>query len=137
MKVTIVTPEKRLLLNQEVDEVTVPAFKGELNILPGHAPLMTTLETGIMKWKLAGVEGQQLAAISWGYCQVSPEGVNILADIAVLAEEIDLAEKQKFLDDADKKILNETLSDDDWKALQRDITLARAAIEAVPAAKKV
>ena len=53
-KLTIVTPEKRILVGQEVEEVTVPAFKGELNILPGHAPLMTTLETGVMKWKLKG-----------------------------------------------------------------------------------
>ena len=89
-KLTIVTPEKRLLLNQEVEEVTVPAFKGELNILPGHAPLITTLETGVMKWKLKGDAKQFQAVISWGYCQVSPEGVNILSDIADLPEEIDV-----------------------------------------------
>jgi len=128
-KLTIVTPEKRLLVNQEVEEVTVPAFKGELNILPGHAPLITTLETGVMKWKLAGVEKQDQAVISWGYCQVSPGGVSILADVADLPEEINVADKKKFLVDAEKKILHETLNDDEWNSLQAGIARAHADIE--------
>lgn len=135
-KLTIVTPEKRLLLNQEVEEVTVPAFKGELNILPGHAPLITTLETGVMKWKLKGEARQSLAAISWGYCQVSSEGVNILADIADLPEEIDADAKKQFLNDAEKKLANETLTDEEWNQLQREVARARADIEIAPSAKK-
>lgn len=128
-KLTIVTPEKRLLVNQEVEEVTVPAFKGELNILPGHAPLITTLETGVMKWKLKGIEKQDQAVISWGYCQVSPEGVSILADVADLPEEINVADKKKFLVDAEKTILHETLNDDEWNSLQAGIARAQADIE--------
>jgi ATP synthase, F1 epsilon subunit (delta in mitochondria) len=135
-KLTIVTPEKRLLVDQEVEEVTVPAFKGELNILPGHAPLITTLETGVMKWKLKGEAKQAAAVISWGYCQVSPEGVNILADIADLPEEIDAEAKKQFLAEADKKILNDSLDDVEWTSLQRDIARARAALEVAPSAKK-
>ena len=135
-KLTIVTPEKRLLLNQDVEEVTVPAFKGELNILPGHAPLITTLETGVMKWKLKGDAKQSQAVISWGYCQVSPEGVNILADIADLPEEIDVDAKKQLLNDSEKKLANETLTDEEWSQVQREIARARADIEIAPLAKK-
>lgn len=128
-KLTIVTPEKRILVGQEVEEVTVPAFKGELNILPGHAPLITTLETGVMKWKLKGKELQQLAVISWGYCQVSPEGVNILANIAELPEEIDLEMTKTQLAESEKKVMNELITDEDWTEFQREWAHARAKID--------
>lgn len=137
-KLTIVTPEKRILVGQEVEEVTVPAFKGELNILPGHAPLITTLETGVMKWKLKGQERQELAVISWGYCQVSPEGVNILANIAELAEEIDLEMTKTQLAESEKRVMNELITDEDWAEFQRDWAHARAKLEIagqVPAKK--
>ncbi|KHD87304.1 MAG: ATP synthase subunit epsilon [Bdellovibrio sp. ArHS] len=135
-KLTIVTPEKRILVGQEVEEVTVPAFKGELNILPGHAPLITTLETGVMKWKLKGKERQELAVISWGYCQVSPEGVNILANIADLPEEIDLEMTKAYLAESEKKVMNELITDEDWTEFQREWARARAKIEVASQAKK-
>ena len=89
-KLNLVTPEKKLVADQELEEVTVPAFVGELHILPGHAPLMTTLEPGILKYKLKGSPEFVKIAISWGYCQVSTESVNVLAESAVSADEIDL-----------------------------------------------
>ncbi|KYG70853.1 ATP synthase F1 subunit epsilon [Bdellovibrio bacteriovorus] len=135
-KLTIVTPEKRILVGQEVEEVTVPAFKGELNILPGHAPLITTLETGVMKWKLKGKERQETAVISWGYCQVSPEGVNILANIADLPEEIDLEMTKAYLAESEKKVMNEVITDEDWVEFQREWARARAKIEVASQAKK-
>lgn len=128
-KLTIVTPEKRLLINQEIEEMTLPAFKGELNILPGHAPMITTLETGVMKWKLKGQERQFHAVISWGYCQVSSEGVNVLANIADLPEEIDVEETKQFLSETEKKAMNELIPDEDWEEFQREWARARAKLE--------
>lgn len=135
-KLTIVTPEKRILVGQEVEEVTVPAFKGELNILPGHAPLITTLETGVMKWKQKGKDLQQLAVISWGYCQVSPEGVNILANIAELPEEIDLEMTKTQLAESEKRVMNELITDEDWAEFQREWAHARAKIDVAGLALK-
>lgn len=129
LKLTIVTPEKRLLINQEVEELTVPGFKGELNILPGHAPLITTLGTGVMKWKLKGQERQELAVISWGYCQVSPEGVNVLANMAELPSEINIEATQKFLAESEHRIMNELISEEDWVQFQRDWAFARAKLD--------
>lgn len=133
-KLTIVTPEKRLLVNQDVDEVTVPAFKGELNILPGHAPLITTLETGVMKWKINGKE--DVAVISWGYCQVSTEGVNILANVADLPEDIDIEATKEFLIATEKKALNDLIPDEDWDQFQREWTRAKAKLDVAQTTKK-
>jgi len=65
-KLNLVTPDKKIVTDQELDEVTLPAYAGELNILPGHAPLMTTLTAGALKYKLKGQESEELA-VSWGY----------------------------------------------------------------------
>lgn len=129
-KLTIVTPERRLVIDQEIEEVTVPGFKGELNIFPGHAPLITTLETGVMKWKIQGQEKQNQVVISWGYCQVSTEGVNVLANIAELPEEIDLVATRESLAKSEKHVLNEIITDADWTEFQREWTHSRVKIEA-------
>ncbi|MCB0350581.1 MAG: ATP synthase F1 subunit epsilon, partial [Bdellovibrionales bacterium] len=86
---TLVTPQKKLLTDVEIEEVIVPAFRGQLNILPGHAPLMTTLTAGTLKVRRKGETAFKSAAISWGYCEVSSNGVNVLADTAEWPEEID------------------------------------------------
>ncbi len=89
LMLTLVTPEKKLLTDVEVEEVFVPGFRGELNILPGHAPLMTTLSTGVMRYRLKGSTELKSVVVSWGYCEVNPNGVLILAETAERAEEID------------------------------------------------
>lgn len=129
LKLTILTPERRLLVNQEVEEVTVPGFRGELNILEGHAPLITTLETGVLRWKLKGKERQDLAAISWGYCQVNAQGVNVLADIVDTPEEIDLQSTKDKLSKAELKIMNEVVSEEDIKALTKEMAHSRVKID--------
>lgn len=130
-KLTLVTPEKRLVTDQEIDEVTVPAFKGELNILPGHAPLITTLETGVLKYKLKG-QAEQKAAISWGYCQVSPQGVNILAEYAATPVDIQIEELKKALAEAERKLSTESLDEEQWAAAQREVAKARTGMEIFP-----
>jgi F-type H+-transporting ATPase subunit epsilon len=130
-KLTLVTPEKRLVLDQEIDEVTVPAFRGELNILPGHAPLITTLETGVLRYKLKGQESQ-MVSISWGYCQVSPTGVNILAEYAVAPVDLHIEELKKSLADAERRLGTESLTEEQWAEAQRDVAKARTGMEIFP-----
>jgi len=129
LKLTILTPERRLLVTQEVEEVTVPGFRGELNILEGHAPLITTLETGVLRWKLKGKDRQDLAAISWGYCQVNAQGVNVLGAIVDTPEEIDLPSAKEKLANAEKKIMNEVTSEEEISALTKEIAHSRVKIE--------
>ena len=98
---TLVTPEKKIVAGAEIEEVFVPGFAGELNILPGHAPLMTNLETGVLRYRLKGESKTHSVAVSWGYCQVNPLGVNVLAETAELPEDIDLARAEATLKSAE------------------------------------
>ena len=93
----IVTPHRKLVSGLEVEEAFVPAHQGELNILPGHAPLVSTLDPGLLKYRLKGEDTLQILAISWGYVQVTPLGVNILAETAESKEEVNLEEVKKQL----------------------------------------
>jgi len=87
-KLFFATPERKIVADLELDEITVPGQLGELNILEGHAPLMTTLEPGIVRYTLKNGEKKKMA-ISWGYCQISADGVTVLAESAALAEDLD------------------------------------------------
>lgn len=125
-KLTFLTPEKKLVIDQEIETVILPAYRGELQILPGHSPLMTTLSTGIVAWKLKGESGFKKAVISWGYCQVYTSGVYLLADIADLPHEIDVKESNEYLNKAESRLATEFLDDDHWNSLQREIARVKA-----------
>lgn len=101
---TLVTPEKKLVSAQEIEEIFVPAYRGELNILPGHAPLMTTLRTGVLKYRLKGESTLHYVAISRGYCQVNPFGVNVLTETAERPEDLDAERIEQALKDAERKL---------------------------------
>ena len=133
-KLNLMTPEKKMVAGQELEEITVPAFKGELNILPGHAPLMTTLEPGILSYKLKNGETMKVA-IGWGYCQVSPEAVNILAELAYAKSEINIKTVQDQLKVEEAKLVNVTLDDRDWDLTQHEIARLKAELELAGAAK--
>ncbi len=90
LSLSLVTPSKKLFADLSVEEVFVPSFRGELNILDGHAPLIATLSTGILKYRKEGESQLQTFAISWGYLEISNNRVTILAETAESAAEIDL-----------------------------------------------
>jgi F-type H+-transporting ATPase subunit epsilon len=79
----------RSLVNEQVDEVQIPGADGYLGILPGHTPLLTTLQVGEL-WYRQGPEKHYLA-IAFGFAEVQPDRITILAQIAEKAGEIDLA----------------------------------------------
>ncbi len=79
----------RLLVNEPVDEVQIPGSEGYLGVLPGHTPLLTTLQVGTL-WYRQGQEKHYLS-IAFGFAEVQPDQVTILAQIAERADEIDLA----------------------------------------------
>jgi F-type H+-transporting ATPase subunit epsilon len=123
MNLTFVTPEKKILVNQPVESVVVPAFRGEIDIREGHAPLMTTMQVGIMRWKNKGgadAHKEQKAVVSWGYCEVSPDGVKVLADIVDFPDEIDATTAKQTLINIEKTMVQQTLSDKDLEEAQRE-----------------
>jgi F-type H+-transporting ATPase subunit epsilon len=90
----VVTPD-RAIVHEEVDEVQLPGTEGYLGILPGHTPLLTGLGAGQV-WYRKGTE-KFFLSIAFGFAEVLPGEVRLLAQIAERAEEIDLtrAEAEK------------------------------------------
>ena len=87
IQVNIVTPERQLL-SQEVDMVTVPGIDGQMGILRGHAPLLSTLDIGEIV--LHKVNDKQYIAVGGGVVEVRPDKVTILAESAEQAHEINV-----------------------------------------------
>lgn len=129
MILSLVTAEKKILQDVEVDEVVVPGFKGELDILPGHAPLMTTLTAGIVRWKAAGSQTFESAAVGWGYCEVSPKGVVILAETAETKEEVDKERAISTYKKTEKLLNDPSLAADEIEKLQRKMKRSQARLE--------
>lgn len=88
----IVTPD-RALAHEEVDEVQLPGTEGYLGILPGHTPMLTGLQVG-QAWYRKGTEKFYLS-IAFGWAEVLPDRVRLLAQFAERAEDIDLARAEE------------------------------------------
>jgi F-type H+-transporting ATPase subunit epsilon len=130
MVLTLVTPAKKLLEKVPSTMVRIPAHRGELEILPGHAPLITTLSAGVLTYVLKGSSEEVRVAVSWGYCEVTGAGeVNVLAEIAETKSEISL-DKAKQDRSAAMEKLGKT-NYEDFIDNKRDFELAEARIKAV------
>lgn len=121
---SVLTPTKRLLLEVPIEELLVPAFRGELNVLPGHAPLITTLSTGILRYRPEGSSEFKLVAVSWGYCEVYAQGVNVLAETAETPEELDLERVHIAMSTAQERMINGELDVDGVEKYLRKIRRA-------------
>lgn len=86
-KLEIVTPEKKLV-DTAATEAQIPGKNGYLGILPGHAPLITELAVGEISFR-AGADEQRLA-VAWGFAEVLPDRVTILAETAERPSEINV-----------------------------------------------
>jgi F-type H+-transporting ATPase subunit epsilon len=127
----LVTPDKKMLTDTEIEEVIVPGYRGQLDILPGHAPLMTTLGTGVLKYRTKGSSQYESVVVSWGYCQVNPDGVVVLAETAESLEDIDRARAEESLRKAQKELMDPFLEPDQMARLQRKVARAQARLEAL------
>ena len=129
MKLNLLTPERKAVFDTEITEVSIPAYSGEMTIKEGHAPLITTLGTGVISYKIKGQESAKKAVISWGYCEVAPEAVNVLAEFIQTKEEVseDTA-KQKIVEN-EQKLLKQTLADDEFESTVAEIQKARAGLQ--------
>ena len=110
LQLDIITPE-RGILSEAVDAVTLPGLGGELGILPGHTPLISQLQTGVLSY----TQGQTTRRlhVSGGFVEVSSERVAVLAELAERPEEIDAARARTERDQAEKLLNAATGSEDD------------------------
>ena len=97
----IVTPEK-MVVKDVAEELQLPGKNGYLGILPGHAPLITELTAGQLTYRGAG-ETHYLA-VAWGFAEVLPEKVTVLAETAERAENIDASRAEHARDRAEKRL---------------------------------
>jgi len=101
IQLEIVTPE-RLLVQTAVTEVEIPGSSGYLGVLPGHAPLITEIAVGEIAYR---AENQvKRLAVAWGFAEVLPDKVTILAEIAEKAEEIDVARAESAKQRAEEEL---------------------------------
>jgi F-type H+-transporting ATPase subunit epsilon len=85
--VTIVTPE-RAVVHEEVEELEIPGAEGYFGVLPGHAPLFSELKVGEVSYRRGN--RWTFLAVAWGFVEVLPNQVRILAETAERAQEIDV-----------------------------------------------
>lgn len=100
LHVRLVTPE-RILVDTTADAVDLPSRSGYLEVLFGHAPLLAELGSGEVRLH-GGHAGEQRYNVNWGFVEVLPERVSILAESALKPEEIDTARAQEQLERGQK-----------------------------------
>ena len=97
----VVTPERRLV-SQQVDEVQLPGAEGYFGVLPGHTPLLATLQVGEL-WYRVGQEKHYLA-VAFGFAEVLPDRVTVLAQLAERPEDIDVPRAEAARNRAEERI---------------------------------
>jgi F-type H+-transporting ATPase subunit epsilon len=97
----IVTPAK-LVVKEAAEEAQIPGSSGYLGILPGHAPLITELGVGVITYKASGAT--HTLSVAWGFAEVLPDKVTILAEAAERPQEIDVERAQKSKDRAEERL---------------------------------
>ena len=120
IKFQIVTPEK-VVLNEEVDSLTCPTTTGQITILPGHVPLISSLTHGEL---VAHINGKpQYIAVSGGFVEVRPQSeVVVLADSAEHAEEIDVQRAEEAKRKAQELMKNaNTMSQEEYAVMSASL----------------
>jgi F-type H+-transporting ATPase subunit epsilon len=113
-KLEIVTPEKRVV-DTSAEEVQIPGKNGYLGVLPGHAPLITELAVGEITYRENAAE--QKLAVAWGFAEVLPNKVTILAETAERPSEIDVARARKAKERAEQRLTSGDTNVDVERAL--------------------
>jgi F-type H+-transporting ATPase subunit epsilon len=101
LELRIVTPDK-LIVRETVDEVEIPGVEGYFGVLPGHTPLLAALSVGEL-WYRKGA-AKTYVAIAFGFGEVLPESVTILAQLAEPAGEIDVARAEAARKRAEERL---------------------------------
>lgn len=131
LKLEMVTPYQRVL-TEHVDELTAPGYLGELGILPGHTPLLTTLRVGEFSYKKGANTFH--VAVNWGYLEVEQDKVTVLVETAEPSDEIDLARAKAALGRAEEAL--KKLPADDKKYTVMEAALQRALIRIQVASRR-
>jgi F-type H+-transporting ATPase subunit epsilon len=112
IRLRVVTPS-RMLLDEDVDEVTAPGELGEFGVLPNHIAFLTTLVPGELSYKQGS--SKKTLAVSGGYAEVLDNVMTVLAPAAEFADEIDSARAQRAKERAEKLMAELNRGEKDWE----------------------
>ena len=122
----VVTPS-RLVLDEEVDEVTAPGELGEFGVLPNHIAFLSTLVPGELSFKQGAT--RTALAISGGYAEVLDNVMTVLASSAEFPEEIDVARSQRAKEQAERTLAATNFEDEDRRAAEEALGRATARLQ--------
>ena len=125
LQLEVVTPTHRVLAGR-ASEVRIPGVLGELGVLPGHTPLLTSLGTGELKWTEGPTEDRLV--VQGGFAEIQPDAVTVLASIAETVDQIDVGAARAALEAAEAGL--KSASADEFDALDASLRLAQARISA-------
>jgi F-type H+-transporting ATPase subunit epsilon len=127
LKLAIVTPEAEVLAI-EADEVVVPGANGEVGFLPGHVPLITALQPGVLT--VIRANKKTYYATSTGFAEIEGPQVTVLTDSCEEAAQVDVARAKKALQDAEDKLKTLSPEEPSWVEQKRRADRAAARINA-------
>jgi F-type H+-transporting ATPase subunit epsilon len=125
----IVTPEK-MVVRDNAEEVQIPGRNGYIGVLPGHAPLITELGAGELSYR-AGGQWRRFS-MAWGFAEVLPVRVTVLAETVEPAAEIDVPRAQQALQQAEDQLKSAQTEEDSAAALAK-VSRAQARLEVAKA----
>ena len=126
LTIRVVTPEKQLV-SEEVDQVNAPGSEGDFGVLYDHAPILTNLRSGQLSYENDG-ESTALV-ISGGYLEVTDNRVTILAETGEFLHEIDRERAERARSQAEEKLSNPDLSEEEFSETQKKLFRAIARLE--------
>jgi F-type H+-transporting ATPase subunit epsilon len=127
-KLSVVAPD-RLVFEEEIRSLVVPAHEGYLGVWAGHRPTLAALKPGVLEFVTANNQ-QQYVAIAGGFADIEPDGVIVLADDASHSDEIDIKAAEEDLEEARKALRGETskfTTEEATKQIERATARIRAA----------
>jgi F-type H+-transporting ATPase subunit epsilon len=122
----VVTPE-HLLLSRQVEEVIAPGVEGEFGVLPGHTHFLTILKIGELRYRVG--EQMHYMSVLWGFAEVTPTKVTILAEIAEKAEDIEVPRAQAAVEEAERRL--------EMGGLPSEVEAARVSLEKARLRKRI
>lgn len=126
LKLEIVTPEKKVL-DESVDNVTIPTANGEVGILTGHAPLISALKSGILSYSVGGKT--EKLVISSGFVEVGNDKVSVLADVAETGVEVDVENARLEQTETEKVLATWGGTEEEFEAEIEKLDRAKARIQ--------
>ena len=128
ISVDIVTPYRKILENATATSVRLPAAKGEMEVLPGHAELLTLLSTGVLG--IRRDEGEKRFAISYGFAEIRKDKILVLAETCEESSEIDLERAKQAQKQAEEHLISQITTESFRKyqlKLERAVTRQKVA----------